>query len=184
MDGRVPGDDFGGVEVLLVAGRSGVGKTSVGYEMSELLQAAAVAHWLIDGDNLDAAYPKPATDPNGTILTEANLRALWGNYTAVGYHRLIYVNTVSVLEHEMITRALGGAVAIFEVLLTATEQTVRDRLTGRERGSALETHLQRSALRATDLDARAASRVIRVPTDGRSVGCIAAEVLRTTSWLH
>ena len=44
--------------------------------MSDRLQAAGVAHCLIDGDNLDAAYPKPQGDPTGKGLTEANLAAL------------------------------------------------------------------------------------------------------------
>ena len=95
-------------EVLLIAGRSGSGKTSVSFEVSDQLQKADVAHCLVDGDNLDTAYPKPAADPHGIRLTEANLTALWRNYTAVGQHRLIYVNTVSVLEYEMIIRSMGG----------------------------------------------------------------------------
>lgn len=52
-------------EVLLIGGRSGVGKTSVAFEVSELLQGADVAHCLIDGDNLDAAYPTTPDDPHG-----------------------------------------------------------------------------------------------------------------------
>ncbi len=42
------------------------------FEVSELLQVAGVAHCLIDGDNLDAAYPKAPEDPHGTTVTETN----------------------------------------------------------------------------------------------------------------
>jgi molybdopterin-guanine dinucleotide biosynthesis protein len=83
-------------EVLLIAGRSGSGKTSVSYEVSDQLHAAGVAHCLVDGDNLDTAYPKPAGDAHGIGLTEANLTALWHNYSAIGQRHLVYVNTVSV----------------------------------------------------------------------------------------
>lgn len=55
----MPASAFGRSEVLLLGGRSGVGKTSVGYAASEKLQAARVVHCLIDGDNLDAAFPSP-----------------------------------------------------------------------------------------------------------------------------
>lgn len=72
--------------VLLIGGRSGVGKTSVAAEASKLLQAAGVAHCLIDGDNLGAAYPKAPDDPHGSALAEANLRALWANYAAIGHN--------------------------------------------------------------------------------------------------
>src|ERR1017187_7381915 len=108
-------------EVLLIAGRSGSGKTSVSYEVCDQLQAANVAHWLADGDNLGhTVYPKPAGGPPGIGLTEANLTALWHNYTAIGRHRVIYVNTVSVLEYEMVIRSLGGAARAIRVILTAT----------------------------------------------------------------
>lgn len=46
------------------------------YEISAQLQAAGVAHCHLEGDNLDAAYPKPDDDPSGSRLTETNLRAL------------------------------------------------------------------------------------------------------------
>jgi MinD superfamily P-loop ATPase len=74
------------VLVLLLGGRAGVGKTTVGYAVSARLRQMAVAHCHVEGDNLDAAYPKPRDDPQGTRLTEANLSALWHNYAALGCH--------------------------------------------------------------------------------------------------
>ena len=174
--------DAADFEVLLIGGRSGAGKTSVAYEVSELWQGAGVAHCLIDGDNLDAAYPKPPDDPDGGTLTEANLHALWVNYVAVGHRRLIYVNTVSVLERAMVVRAMGGSAAVHGVLLTATDETARRRLSEREIGTALGVHLRRSATMAAHLDGNAEGWVIRVPTDGRLVADVAALVARVTGW--
>jgi NhaP-type Na+/H+ or K+/H+ antiporter len=54
------------------------------------------------------------------------------------------VNSVSVLEYEMIIRSMGAARAI-GVILTATDETVVARLASREVGGALERHLQRSS---------------------------------------
>ena len=167
-------------EVLLIAGRSGSGKTSVSFEVSDQLQKADVAHCLVDGDNLDTAYPKPA-GPQGIGLTEANLTALWRNYIAVGQHRLIYVNTVSVLEYEMIIRSLGGPARTIGVILTATDATVLARLTSREVGGALERHLQRSSAMAAHLDTTA-SRISRISTDGRTVADVAKDVVEATGW--
>jgi len=167
-------------EVLLIAGRSGSGKTSVSFEVSDQLQKADVAHCLVDGDNLDTAYPKPA-GPQGIGLTEANLTALWRNYTAVGQHRLIYVNTVSVLEYEMIIRSLGGAARAIGVILTATDATVLARLASREVGGALERHLQRSSAMAVHLETTA-SRISRISTDGRTVVDVAKDVVEATGW--
>jgi len=168
--------------VLLLGGRSGVGKTSVGAEASELLQAAGVAHCLIEGDNLDAAYPKAADDPHGTALTEANLQALWQNYAAIGHTRAIYVNTVSVLEAPMVLRALGGGRST-GVLLTGADEVLVGRLGGREIGSVLQRQLQRSAAMATHLQEAAGPDVVRVRTDGRDVTAIASEVLQLCGWL-
>lgn len=114
----------GEVEVLLISGRSGVGKTSVGYEVCDLLQAAGLWHALVDGDNLNAAYPKPAGDLGGTALTETNLGALWANYAAAGQHRMVHVNTVAVLEAPMVVRAVGGTTRVVAVLLTAGDDVV------------------------------------------------------------
>lgn len=132
--------DVADFEVLLVGSRSGVGKTSVAYQVSEQWQAAGVAHCLI------------------------------------------YVNTVNVLERAMIVRAMGRSTAVHGVLLTATDETVRRRLTGREIGTALGAHLRRSATMAVHLDGNAEDWVVRVPTDGRLVADVAAHVARATGW--
>ncbi|HYQ77424.1 adenylyl-sulfate kinase [Cellulomonas sp.] len=169
-------------EVLLVAGRSGSGKSSVAFELSARWQRSGLAHCLVDGDNLDAAYPKPPSDPRGTALTEANLRAVWGVYAAAGYRRVVYVNTVSVLERELVTRALGGRARVSGVLLTASAPTIRERLGAREVGSELRAHLDRSAAAAELLDRAAGPWVTRVATDGRTVADLAATVAAASGW--
>ena len=170
-------------EALLIAGRSGVGKTTVGAEISAQLQAAGVAHCLIEGDTLDQAFPAPPGDPARTKLTEANLAALWRNYATRGYRRLIYTNTVSVLEPDLIVRAMGGAPRIIAVLLTARDDTARRRLGAREIGSQLDVHVRRSAAMAVRLETTASPEVVRMPTDGRPVRDIAREVIEATNWL-
>ena len=169
-------------EALLIGGRAGVGKTTVGWEICVQLQAAGIAHCLIEGDNLDQAFPAPADDPARTKMTEANLAAIWRNYAALGYRRLIYTNTVSVLEPDMIARAMGGTPRIVAVLLTADEATARQRLGIREIGSQLDAHITRSSAMAQRLEAVAPPWVARVPTDDRSVADIARDVIAVTSW--
>ena len=170
------------VQVLLIGGRAGVGKTSVAYEVSAQLQTLGVAHCHVEGDNLDAAYPRASDDPAGTRLTGANLAALWANYAALGHHRLIYVNTVSVLEPDLIVRAVGGRAEVTGVLLTATDETTRARLGTREIGSGLEAHLERSRSMAALLEQRAPAGTHRVSTDQRSVVEVAADVIDRSGW--
>jgi hypothetical protein len=169
-------------EALLIGGRSGVGKTTAGWEVSAQLQAAQIAHAHVDGDNLDQIFPAPPEDPARTRITEANLAALWHNYAALGCQRLIYTNTVSVLEPDLIARAMGGTPRITAVLLTAEDSTARQRLHGREIGSQLDAHLTRSEKMATYLETTAPAWVHRIPTDGRHTVDIARDIITTTSW--
>lgn len=171
------------VQALLIGGRAGVGKSTLGWEISAQLQEAAVGHAFVEGDNLDQIFPAPAQDPSRSMITEANLAAMWGNYAAAGCRRLIYTNTVSVLEPDLIVRALGGDVRVIAVLLTASDDTARARLEGREIGSQLEPHVERGARTAVYLERTAPSSVLRVETDGRTVGELARSVIGLTGWL-
>ncbi|WP_211261415.1 hypothetical protein [Pseudonocardia acaciae] len=165
-------------ELLLIGGRSGVGKTSVGYEIHAQLARLDVKHCLIEGDNLDQAHPPPWEHS----LAERNLAAMWTNYRAIGYQRMIYTNTASVRVVDELTTAMGDNPRVTAVLLTATDATARHRLSGREIGSALEWHVERSNLVARELDEVTPEWVHRVATDGRGVTDIAREVIGLTTW--
>lgn len=168
-------------EVLLIGGRSGVGKSSVGYELVHQLTAARIRHALMEGDTLDEAWPPPWEHH----LAERNLAAMWANYTELGYSRLIYTNTASVRNDVVSTlvEALGDDPVVVGVLLTATDTTALGRLGGREIGSALALQVERSNRAAVALEELAPSWVHRVPTDGRGVADVALEVLGLTGWL-
>jgi hypothetical protein len=57
--------------------------------MHAQLPAARVQHCFIEGNNLDMAYPPPWEHG----LAEQNLAAMWANYRALGYRRMICANT-------------------------------------------------------------------------------------------
>jgi hypothetical protein len=56
---------------------------------------------------------------------------------------MIYVNTVCVIESDLIIRSVGGTADLVSVLLTADEATVAQRLQTRHHGSELREHLDR-----------------------------------------
>jgi hypothetical protein len=172
-----------GTQVLFIGGRAGVGKSSVGWELSRLFSAAEVQHGLIEGDNLDQAWPQPWDHH----LAERNLAAMWRNYTDLGYHRMIYTNTAAVRPDAQETlleaiAAVDSPVEAVSVLLTATDATVAERLGLREEGESLAWHIRRSAMAATELEDMAPPSVHRVATDGRTAADVAREVAVLTRW--
>ena len=171
----------GRTEVLFVGGASGTGKTSVALEVSTLLRRARVAHALVDGDNLDASYPAPG-DMDREWFSTVNLGRIWDTYRAAGQRRLVYVNTVSVLETRALTAVVDPDAAVVAVLLGADLHSVGERLRGRERGSELADHLERSAARRVELEAQAPAWVTRIDTTGRTVGQVAADVVARSGW--
>ncbi|GAA4608005.1 hypothetical protein GCM10023195_30940 [Actinoallomurus liliacearum] len=172
-------------EVLLIGGRAGVGKTTVGWEVSARLRAAGAAHAVIDGDFMGQVHPAPEDDPDRSRITERNLTAVWGNFAALGHRRLVYVNTLCVLPEAagMFRRAMGADARMIRVLLTASDATAGRRLTGRELGSELRDELTASSRKARLLDAEAPADTVRVATDDRSVMDIAREVVAATGWI-
>ncbi|MFJ1929914.1 MULTISPECIES: AAA family ATPase [unclassified Streptomyces] len=172
------------VEVLLIGGRAGVGKTSVGWEVSSQLRAMAVAHAIIEGDFMGQVHPAPEGDPDRSEITESNLTAVWANFAQRGYRRLIYTNTASVLPEVtgMFERAMGNGVRIVRVLLTASDATAQERLVGRELGSELERELEGGIRKARLLEQEAPAGTVRVVTDGRPVVDIARDVVAATGW--
>jgi hypothetical protein len=141
-----------------------------------------VKHCLIEGDNLDQAWPVPWEQ--GHDLAERNLAAMWTNYRALGYRKMIYTNTASVRPEviDSLVAAMGDHPEVTAVLLTATDATARQRLAGREIGSAYELHVTRSDRAAVELAVRAPAWVHRVATDGRPVEELAAEVIALAGW--
>ena len=105
-----------------------MGKTSLAAELHHQLFEAQVRHAVIEGDNLDLAYPPPWEHH----LAEKNLAAMWGNYHALAYRRLIYTNTVSVLYTADLAAAMGDDPVVTAVLLTASDSTARLRLEQRK----------------------------------------------------
>jgi len=148
-----------------------------------MLRRREVAHCLVEGDFLDQAHPAPADDPHRSRITERNPTAVWAGYEALGHHRLIYTNTVSVLEEDMVIRAMGGGgTGITRVLLGAGEETVRGRLTRRGSGSQPLPHLERSRRAARLLDPEAPPGTVRVPTGGLTAEEVAARIVAATAW--
>ncbi len=168
--------------LLLIGGRSGVGKSTVAAEVHRQLSTYGVQHAWIEGDNLDMAFPVPWEQ--GYRLAEVNLAAMWANYKAHGYTRLIYVNTASVVAPviDELTIAMGDQPKVIGVLLTSSDEVAGQRLAQREVGGGLDYAMGRSREAARGLEADAPKGVTRLNTDRQSVTDLAAEIIQLTGW--
>jgi len=50
------------VEILLITGPAGVGKSTLCWEMGAVLAEAGIAHVAIESDELDRVFPKPGAE--------------------------------------------------------------------------------------------------------------------------
>ena len=80
--------------LLVISGPVGVGKTTVGNELSTSLERRRVAHTFIDLDTLAETYPRPPGDRFGNRLALLNLRDVWINCAAAGSRNLIVARVV------------------------------------------------------------------------------------------
>jgi ribose 1,5-bisphosphokinase PhnN len=125
------------------------------------------------------AYPPPWEHE----MEEQNLKAIWQNYRALGYRRLIYTQVVSVVQTDKLARAMGDHPKITAVLLDVSDEVMRERLSQRESELSLERHLQRNAERRDKLESEAPSWVHRVKTDGKPLDQLAVEIGQLAGWL-
>ncbi len=176
-----PGHDGPGERshAVLIGGRSGVGKTSVAHALHALLRDADVPHAVIEGDYLDLAHPVPHADR----LAERNLRAVWSAYRDLGHRRLVYTNTVSPQYADDLAAAMGDSPRVTAVLLTADDDTARERLAQREHGAELAAHVARSDAAARALERGCPPSVHRVGTAGRTPDEVARGIAALAGWL-
>ncbi|SBN64555.1 AAA domain-containing protein [Curtobacterium sp. 9128] len=170
-------------EVLFIGGRSGVGKSTAAEALHDLLTDADVRHAVIEGDVLDLAHPAPHVEHPEARLTERNLAAMWANYRALGHHRLVYTNTVSVLEADRLAAAMGDDPVVVAVLLRAGDETTASRLQRRSGGELPVAQLAHSTRTAGRLDTASADRFTRIDTDAMAPADVARRLASLTGWL-
>jgi predicted kinase len=170
-------------EVLFIGGRSGVGKSTAAEALHDLLVAADVRHAVIEGDLLDLAHPAPHVEHPEAHLAERNLAAMWQAYRQLGHHRLVYTNTVSVLEHERLAAAMGDDPVVTTVLLRAADGPTAERIARRAGGEVPEAQFAHSTRTAGRLDATSGDTVTRVDTDGLTPAQVAQRLAALTGWL-
>ena len=169
------------VPVLVSSGSMGSGKATVLSEASDLLAQADIAHAAIDLDWLSVMYPQH--DRHGARLMFANLAAIWPVYAAAGAERLLVARVVEERsELEQYREAVLGAEVIV-CRLTASLETMQERLRIREPGMFQAKGITRSAELASILQ-RSQAEEFTVDNDSeRQITEVARELLAGAGWL-
>jgi hypothetical protein len=180
------------IPFLWICGPSGVGKSTVGWELFTLVRAAGVTAAYLDTDQIGFCRPEPRDDPDHYTLRSRNVAALWPNFLAAGARAVIVSGILETPDGvRLFTAAVPGA-AVTIVRLRATPATLRERIFLRGRGGGppipgeQEWHGATAArLLAAWEDSVATTEALErkrigdtcVDTDGRSVREVARAIL-------
>ncbi len=183
-------DAAAGVDILLLTGPAGVGKSTLSWEISARLAAAGIAHAAIETDELDRVHPKPTREElarlwPGTIdISAVNLAALWATYARLGHRRLILSGVMLHLGFDR--RWIAGAIPdarIVVIRLMVDDASLVDRLDRRETGAGRDEQVERSLQQSRRLRDEAQDGLIAIDTSGRRPADVAETVLDRIGWL-
>jgi GTPase SAR1 family protein len=161
--------------VLVVTGPVGVGKTSVAWEMTEVLDERGVPFAFFDPDAIHFR-PVPDDDPFGYRVWAAALDTAW---PLMGADRLL---VPLVVERRDVVDSLIPGADVTIVRLTSSPDTLEKRIRRRELGAGLDWHLRR----ALELDSHWLDNPVEdflVDTEERTVRDLAVEVLTRSGWI-
>jgi hypothetical protein len=168
------------VQVIVITGNMGSGKTTILAEASDLLAASGVVHAAVDLDTLGMGHLTGTSWPE---LSCWNLSCVWRNYAAAGASRLLIAEAVeNRYELTRIQEAVPGA-DIVVCRLTAALETLRRRVSQREIGVLHDTCVARVDELQVLIDRAHLENFTLSTDDGSSATHIAREVLRRAHWM-
>jgi hypothetical protein len=172
----------GGVteSLLIITGTMGAGKTTVLGEASDILAPGQIAHAAIDLDALGLAHLPSAAGNDGVMYR--NLQSVCKNYASLGVRRFLLARAIEDRAELELCRDIVSAANIVVCRLTASIETMQQRIRMRELGISQEEYVARAAKLNALLD-RARLEDFTVNSESRPVTEIAHEMLVKAGWI-
>ena len=166
--------------MLIITGTMGSGKTSVLGEAADLLASRDTVHAAIDLDALGFAHLPSAADNDDVMYR--NLQAVCANYAALDVHRVLLARAIENRDDLERCRAAVAAASTVVCRLTASVETMEQRVKIRESGISQQYYVARVARLNAILD-RACLQDFTISNENRSLTEVAQEILVMAGWI-
>jgi adenylylsulfate kinase len=166
--------------LLIITGTMGAGKTSVLGEASDILALRGMAHAAIDLDALGLAHLPFAARGDGVMYR--NLQSVCENYSALGVKRLLLARAIEDCTELERCRGIVAAPNIAVCRLTASIETMEQRVRQRESGVSRENYVARVAKLNTVLE-HAHLENFTITNENRQLNDVAHELLFQAGWI-
>ena len=166
--------------LLVITGGMGTGKTSVLGEASDILTLHHISHAAIDVDALGLAYLGTTAGNDGVMYR--NLRAVCNNYASLGVTRFLLARALENRAELDLCRSVASAANTVVCRLTASIETMEQRVRMRESGVSQRAYVARLAELNIILD-RARLENFSLTCENRSLTEVAHEMLVTAGWI-
>jgi hypothetical protein len=166
--------------LLIITGSMGAGKTSVLAEASDILALRHIVHAAIDLDALGLAHLLSAAANDGAMYR--NLESVCRNYAALGVTRLLLARAMEDRAELELCRYVVTAANTQVCRLTASIDTMRQRVKLRESGVLQGQFVDRVATLEAILD-RAQLENFAVINENRPINDVATEMLSKAGWI-
>jgi hypothetical protein len=165
--------------LLIITGTMGAGKTSVLGEASDILALRGIAHAAIDLDALGLAHlPSAASD--GVMYR--NLQSVCENYSSLGVKRLLLARAIEDYAELERCRGIVAGSNTAVCRLTASIETMEQRIKQRESGVSRGNYVVRVATLNTILE-RARLENFTITNENRQLNDVAHELLLKAGWI-
>lgn len=168
------------IDILILNGSPGSGKSTLAGAISEELRVTDISHAVIDLDEFAVVYPDNIASRNN--LKWKNLAAVWPNYAELGDLKVVIPVLIDTKEDLEALREATPARSFTVCTLTASLDTLKDRVTKREPNEYWQNKLRGLVETYEQRSDEEKFADFQISTDDKNVEETAKEIVRHVDW--